>query len=333
MNEVKSEKTGKKRISKKTRNRCILVGAITFLILTITFIALGFYYFGGMKITNISKNLEDLGISDKIESKYKNINIINIAIFGIDSRNNDHVGRSDSLMLLSVDREHNKLKITSIARDTKVNIPTKSGRYDKINHAYAFGGAPLAIKTLNKNFDMNIKDYVTVNFSEMASVIDAVGGVTVEITELERIDTNNLLLYDKYKELIQSYGKVDLNGAQALEYSRIRKRDSDPDRMSRQRKVIDALYEKIKKKSYLEYPSLIKQIIPMIETSLSYNDIISLVSIMKNTPAIEEKVFPNEKSNAKGGISPTDGVWYFEYDLKAATRQLHEFIYEQAYTE
>ena len=322
----------KRRISKKTRNRCIIVSIATFLVITGTILGLIFYYFGGLNISKITKSLEELGISEKIDSKYKGIDIINIAFFGIDSRNNDHVGRSDSLMILSVDREHNKLKMTSIARDTKVSIPTNNGKKDKINHAYAFGGATLAIKTLNKNFNMNIKDYITVNFAELASVIDAIGGVEVDITEVERIDTNNLLIYDKYKTLIESSGRVSLNGPQALEYSRIRKRDSDPARMNRQRKVIDALYEKVKKKSYLEYPSLIKKIIPMVETSLSYNDIIGLVSVLKNNPKIEEKAFPNEKSNAKGGIE-SDGVWYFEYDLKLATRQLHEFIYEKAYEE
>ena len=310
---------------------------VTFILSTSILIFFIFHYFGGLKISDITRDIDHLGINKDIDDKYKNNNIVNIAIFGIDSRTNDHAGRSDSIMLLSIDQKHNKLKLISIARDSKVYIPLNCGKYgkydkyDKINHAYAFGKALLAIKTINKNFGMNIKDYITLNFSEMSAIINAIGGVEVGITENERRDVNQILLSDGYQDTIAKSGIVMLDGNQAMEYSRIRKRDSDNDRMNRQRKIITAIYEKIKAKSYFEYPGLIKKVIPLVETSLSYGDIINLASILKNKPILVEKVFPHEYSNAIGKNSSIDGIWYYEYDLKLATKQLHEFIYEMPY--
>ena len=117
--------------------------------------------------------------------------ITNIALFGLDARENEDVGRSDALMILTIDQRHGKLKITSILRDSEVNIDGYGS--DKITHAYAYGGPELAIKTLNQNYNLDIEDYVTVNFIQMAEIVDAFGGVEINVTDDEMTEINNNL--------------------------------------------------------------------------------------------------------------------------------------------
>ena len=130
---------------------------------------------------------EELGISS--EAADKPTEIVNIALFGLGSRTKTSFkGVSDSIMVLSIDKLHNKIKVISFARDSLVNIDGYSPY--KINSAYSKGGALLAIKTLNQNFGLNIRDYATVNFTGMADIIDAVGGVEIAMTNSERRDAN-----------------------------------------------------------------------------------------------------------------------------------------------
>lgn len=313
---------------RKNRQTKRLIAALTSVALIVSGVSLlGYYYFGGLKINKLTDNINELGIEADLYDQYSQRGIKSIALLGIDSRGNNHVGRSDALMILSVDQEHNKIKLTSVARDTRVYYDEKR-KYEKIGHAYAFGGALLSLRALNKNFRMNIKDYIAVNFAELVSLVDVMGGVNVQISEAERIATNELIISENMGEIIPHSGKVHLVGKQALEYSRIRKLDSDNNRTERQRKILRALFERLKTRKFIEYPEIIRQMIPMVETSLSYSDIVSLSGIMKHNPRLEEKAIPNETMNVKGGIFYEDRLWYFVYDLKVAAKQIHEFIYE-----
>lgn len=114
--------------------------------------------------------------------------IVNIALFGVDQRNNQEQVRSDSVMILSVDKKHNKIKIISLMRDTYVEI--EGYGKTKLTHAYYYGGPQLAVKTINQNFGTNITEFATVNFQQMAAIIDAVGGVEIDISEAERKNAN-----------------------------------------------------------------------------------------------------------------------------------------------
>src|SRR5699024_2790536 len=114
--------------------------------------------------------------------------VVNIALFGVDSRDTGGMsGRSDTVMIASLDKKHDKIKLTSLMRDTYLDIPNKG--MDKLTHAYAHGGPELAIKTINQNFDMNIRDYATVDFFGLEAIIDALGGVDIDIEDYE---INNL---------------------------------------------------------------------------------------------------------------------------------------------
>ena len=174
--------------------------------------------------TTISKNDEDLGIDSTIHMDVPE-GITNIALFGVDSRDTEFTGLSDSIMIVTVDAEHNDIKVTSIQRDSLVKI---RGSYQKINAAYNLGGAELAVKTLNQSFGMNIRHYATVDFVSMAAIIDTVGGIEVEVTEGE-MKQANAQIWDMYVtrgtvyDTIDQPGKQVLNGVQAVAFARVRK--------------------------------------------------------------------------------------------------------------
>lgn len=247
--------------------------------------------------------------------------VTNIALYGVDSRNNDYVGRSDAILICSINGETGKIKLISIARDTYVSVP---GYYNtKINHAYAYGGPELAIQTLNENFGMDVTDYVTVNFESLADIIDEMGGVMIDVTEEERYQVN---AYLQRGEPLKETGMVNLTGAQAVSYSRIRKIDSDSMRASRQREVLAALFDKALEINPLNYPSYVRKFSPMVETSLSNDEILKIATVGLKSPALEQAAFPNDYIYSTG--QTINGGWYYVYDLEQATDMLHQYIYE-----
>ncbi len=249
--------------------------------------------------------------------------ITNIVLYGLDSRNHDYNGLSDVIMIVSVNSKDDKVKLISIARDTYVDVPGYGKT--KINHAYSHGGAELAIQTLNENFDLNITDYVTTNFDSLAEVIDAVGGVDIEVSEKERQQINAYLLKGAP---LRETGMVHLNGPQAVSYARIRKIDSDDMRTQRQRNVLEQVFEKGKNMSPLEFPGLIRQLAPLVETSLSNEEILQLVSVaLTGGLELEQGAFPNEYIESRGETINGPG-WVYIYDIDQAADMIHEFIYQ-----
>ena len=279
---------------------------------------------------HLSGNNEDLGISDEIAQRYKNVDVINIAMFGVDTRNDDDSGRSDVLMILSLDKVHNKIKLTSIARDTYV--PIDGYGKTKINHAYMYGGPELAIKTLNQNFDLNISDFVTVNFGQVAEIIDYVGGVTVNVTEEERQVSNKHFVPELNRigiptDPIEGTGDVHLTGGQAVAYARNRYVGTDIARTGRQREVLNALFEEVKTMDATKYPGLINIVLSNCTTSLTDGEMMNIgLWALASGAQISEAVFPNAECNAKGDT--IDGNWVFVYDISNAAEILHRFIYD-----
>ena len=273
------------------------------------------YMVGGLNRSDI--NEENLSANEGIEG------VINIALYGVDSTTGDFTGRSDAIMICSVNGETGKIKLISIARDTYVSVP---GHYDtKINHAYAYGGPELAVQTLNENFEMDITDYVTVNFDSLADIIDEMGGVTIDVTDAERFQIN---AYLRRGEPLSEIGMVNLNGPQAVSYSRIRKIDSDNMRASRQREVLAALFDKALDINPLSYPSYVRKFSPMMETSLSNDEMLKIATavIKGKSISLEQAAFPNDHIFAEG--QTINGAWYYVYDLDQATDMLHQYIYE-----
>lgn len=302
--------------------RVVIIVVAVILLLAAVSCALVFGMWGGFK-KNVDK--DNLGVSDDIANKYGKTDIVNIALFGVDTRDKDSFsGRSDSIMIVSIDKAKNDVKLISVLRDSCVAIDGHGNQ--KITHAYAYGGAELAIKTLNQNFNMNITDYATINFYKLAEAIDILGGVDIDITEDERLELNNIGDDDNPNfQYVEKSGMVHLTGEQASVYSRIRKRDSDNARVDRQKKVIECLIDKAKNISPTKYADLVKAGMALCETSMSVPEVLSFAPMLSNDITIETMVVPGDEDNAVGGIY--EGAWVWRYDLAAAADRMHLFIY------
>ncbi|KJU72077.1 LCP family protein [Clostridium baratii] len=268
------------------------------------------------KTEKVEINEENLGITpENKELAVKNKGVTNIALFGIDAQNGN-TGRSDAIMILTIDKDHDKIKLSSIMRDSYTDI---NGRgKDKINHAYAFGGPELALNTINKNFNLSIDKFITVNFTSLPKIVDKIGGIEMNLTEGD-------LKYMKYTDL--STGKNTLNGTQALSYARIRYDGGDQRRTERHRNVITAIFNKIKSMPVSSYPGTLNELLPLVSTNISSSQFMTLGKDIISTGAtsIEEHRVPcNNHSNGKN----INGVYYMTFDIGAETKELHNFIYE-----
>lgn len=244
------------------------LGIFFIIILILLGLALGAGY---AFLTNKLSNMDYMEIDESsievnsgVDESLKNYR--NIALFGVDSRDNSFSNtRSDCIIIVSINKKTNDVKLTSVYRDTYVNIDGHG--LDKITHAYAYGGPKLAMSTLNKNLDLNITEFITVNFETVKTVVDSIGGVRIKVTDAESTQISGL----------SSGGTYTLDGAQALAYSRIRKIDSDYQRTERMRTVIEAVFTKVKSLGVSELSDFVDTILPLISTNLSSNEIISMI--------------------------------------------------------
>lgn len=280
---------------------------------------------------------ENIEIPDSAIDVYEGQDVVNIALYGIDSRYVDEPSRSDAIMILSVDRKHKKIKLTSIARDTYVDIQGRGK--DKINHAYIFGGPELALSTLNSAFNLNIKDYVTVNFWALAKIIDYVGGVEIDVSQAEMNDLNKNYIPHMNNmgiecDYIKAPGLQHLSGGQAVAYCRVRHVGGDVMRGERQREVLMAMYDDVKSLNALKYPALISLILSECSTSMTNSELLSLgtwAATNMNSLKFETLGLPTDDLD-KGG-QYIKGLWYYVYDLDKAAEKIENFILENGDTE
>lgn len=331
----KQKKNNKiKYIVKRKRRLWLKISLIVLLVLAAVVSAF-LYFFSGLDVdTNFDKSDDALGLlsSSKIHNK-----VTNIAIFGLDKRKGENSGRSDAIMVVSFDGIHKKIKITSILRDTRLLIDGHG--QDKLGHAFSYGGANLAVKTLNKNFHLDIRDYVALNFGQLIHIVDAFGGIDVKVLREHVSQINGIINstpeYKKSPRLkpFKEESKIlHLNGAQALSFARMRKQDDEHHRAARQQIVLNLLLEKLTKMKAAEYPGLLRRLMPYTETSLSLQDILGFVPfVLGGKPKIERDIIPHiNDPKLKYGI--INGIWYWRYDLKEYSKILHDFIYEEEST-
>lgn len=260
------------------------------------------------KINYVEISSEEIEVSEGIEEQLKGYR--NIVLFGLDS--SEYKGRSDCIIIFSLNQETNDVKMTSIYRDTYVQIPGYG--YTKINHAYAYGGASLAMSTINKNLDLDIKEFVTINFEVVKDVVDYVGGVQLKITaeEASRIPG------------ISKAGTYTLTGEQALAYGRIRKIDSDYKRTERMRTVINAVFNKVKKMSLAEMNAFVDKILPEVQTNIKMSEITNMLTKVTSFNIKESIGWPYEVSG-----KTIDGIWYgVPRTLKSCVQKLHQELFE-----
>ncbi|SUY45664.1 cell envelope-like transcriptional attenuator domain-containing protein [Clostridium putrefaciens] len=313
----------------KIRRKKRRIITCTFIFILLFLIGFGTFYVSNLlskvKTNVISKDVDDLGIHSDVSSSFTDPDIINIALFGLDKTSNDELGRSDATMVVTIDKKNDKLKMSSIMRDSYVDIDGHGK--DKLNHAHAFGGPQLAIKTINKNYKLNIKDYVSVNFSNMEKLIDALGGVNVDVKR-EEVNEINITTVGSPTSISRP-GLQKLNGKQALAYSRIRHvGNGDFERTDRQRVVLNSMFEIIKTSGASQYPSIVAKLLPLVETSLSKTDIIKLGTgvLMDGKINIEQERFPVDGYFKDGGEIIKD-VWYLPFDSKVTIKQMQDYIF------
>ena len=270
----------------------------------------------------------DLGIHSGDDLPFTE-DVKNIVLYGLDTREHNDVGRSDAIIVLSIDRKNKEIKLTSIARDTYITF--ENGKHNKITNAWAYGKAELAVKTLNRNFKLDVTDYVSVNFYQFADIIDYIGGVTIDVDESEmKVMNKTYIPYIRKSGIeckyIKETGLQRLSGGQALAYARNRYTGSDIARGNRQREVLQAMFDEVKKMSALKYPKLVEMLLSKCTTTLEKSEILSMGSwALFNSPSIYSLGIPNKECNAKGEY--IDGGSYLVYDLDLASSIMHDFMY------
>ena len=262
------------------------------------------------KINYVEISKEEIEVNTGVEENLSGYR--NIALFGIDTRDDTYEGsRSDCIMIASINHDTKEIKIVSVYRDTYLNIPGRG--LDKVNHAYSYGGPALSMSTLNTNLDLDITEFATVNFTATKDIINAIGGVEIEVTDAEA----------KSIPRITKGGKYLLDGEQALAYGRIRKIDSDYKRTERMRTVVMAVFEKAKTMSIMELNKLANQLLPEIYTNISATEILALIPKIYSYSIVESQGWPYETRGITLG-----GVWYGPpINLAKNVAELHKTLF------
>ena len=281
----------------------------------------------------VDKNLsrEELGISDTAPDS-KETGVVNVLLFGLDSRVENQKSRSDVIMIATIDKKNQAIKLTSLMRDMYVPIPEKGE--NRINAAYIFGGPALAMKTVNTNFNLDIQYYATVDFFGLEKIIDQVGGVTIDVkskeikylnqtlNELNRLNKNT-----KPSPPVTEAGPQTLNGRQAVAYARIRKvGHSDFERTERQRTILSQLFKKVKTINPIKIPGLVTTLLPYVETNMPTTEILKLgtsVIGFKNKDIIQYRI-PVDGTYQSKRIR---GMAVLVPDMEKNKALLHDFLY------
>lgn len=304
--------------------RCLL------LVILVILIAGGWFAFRFFADNSYQRDTEslqgaDLAVQEKVDSS-----VTNIALFGVDA---DHDGtrRADCIMVLSLDRADGEVKVTSLMRDSKVQIDGHGT--GKLNHAYSYGGPALAIRTINQNFDLNIEHYAQVDFSQMANLIGALGGVVIDVKEKELRELNKFIgEYCRAAKVpncpVEKAGVQTLNGIQAMSYGRIRKGGIGDDwgRVERQAVVLEAMFQRVQGMSLQELADIAPKMLKYVTSDLSILEITRLAAglLRHGMPKIDH------------GRVPADGTWdyggksqqYIVFDLEKASARLNDYIYK-----
>lgn len=319
----------KNKNSNKSLKRLVIFLAI--LVITLPICTFGYFYF---KLNSIYDSSADQNILSNSDYKSEE-GIINILLAGTDGRPGEKNSRSDAMMILTVDNKNKSLKITSLERDSYVDIPGHGKQ--KLTHAYAYGGINLLTKTIEDNFKVDIQNYAVVDFYSFMDIIDAVGGVTVNINKSEIKELNKFIpeTYNWNKsnnkgsiQYIKDYGTKTLNGYQALAFSRIRKNDSTAERDRRQREVIEGVMTSVKKLPITKYPQLLDTILPYIKTNMKPAQILSIGTKILSIGDfnIKQMNFPiDDGVHSTGGIYGHSG-WVLRFE-ESSLDILHDFIF------
>ena len=321
---------------KKKMNKGLKIFLIILLVLVIIIVGLGVagYTFVNGKIGKMQKENIDttaVGISEETKQELKGYR--NIALLGIDSRADDYGlgNRSDCMMIASINQETNEIKLISVYRDTYVYVMENgTKRLDKITHAYSYGGAQNTLKSLNEAMDLNITEFVTVNFDAVIAAVDSLGGVYIDIDESEIKYVNDYIDATSESSRVKSShithsGRQKLDGVQAVSYTRVRyTAGGDYKRTERMRTVVEAMLSKAKTLNVGQLNSFADTILPKIRTNISTSEIWGLIPKLASFKVTESIGWPYDTK----GI--TLDRWYgVPVTLQSNVERLHKEAFEQ----
>ena len=321
---------------KKKMNKGLKIFLIILLILFIIVAGLGVagYTFVNGKIGKMQKeNIDTTAVGINEETKQELKGYRNIALLGIDSRADDYGlgNRSDCMMIASINQETNEIKLISVYRDTYVYVMENgTKRLDKITHAYSYGGAQNTLKSLNEAMDLNITEFVTVNFDAVIAAVDSLGGVYIDIEKSEIKYVNDYIDATSESSGVKSShithsGRQKLDGVQAVSYTRVRyTAGGDYKRTERMRTVVEAMLSKAKTLNVGQLNSFADTILPKIRTNISTSEIWGLIPKLASFKVTESIGWPYDTK----GI--TLDRWYgVPVTLQSNVERLHKEAFEQ----
>lgn len=315
----------KKHLKKKRRSplRTILFLLLLLVLIILIFLGIAFVKLGNIQTTSLDET-QLVTVNEDANMQ----NYTNYALFGIDSQTgsmSDTGNRSDSIIVVSVNNKTKDVKLLSIYRDTFVSI---NGQYNKINAAYSWGGPVLAVSTINRNLDLNIEKYATVNFQIMADLVNALGGIEMDI-DSSILDNLNDYIGDMNRinggdsPEIPAAGTYTLDGNQAVAYSRIRyTAGGDLARAGRQREVLQKIFEK-GKRSPLKLMSAMDDVLPQIKTNMDRSELFRMLLSVFRYDIIDQQGFPWDQKEMK-----YNGTYYgFPTTLEENAVRAHEYLF------
>ena len=321
--DIKAKKEEQKRRAKRRKRATFLIGEI------LVFVLLCAVWYGiktadKFQIQRFAEG--EIKVNEGVAKK----GYTTLALFGGDSRDGilDAGTHTDAIMIVSVHNETKEVKVVSVFRDTITE--QMDGQMKKANNAYFVGGPKEAINMLNKNFDLDIQGYVTVDFAALADTVDLLGGIEVTISKAEAKEMNRYI-----KETSQIVGKEsgkvkkgsqNLDGVQAVTYARIRKNvGGDYQRVDRQRFVVEAIVKKMKQTDLGTMKDIVSTVSEQISTSLTLSEMLHLATGVAQYELKGSKGFPFEYTD---GRVDNVGSVVIPLDLKSNVEQLHGFLYE-----
>lgn len=340
----KKNLTDRQKRVRRRRRRSTLSRVMFALEIIVLVVLMGglFVYAKLGKLNHETINEEELDVNESVTENQVMKGYTTIALVGIDSRDDKLKSdwNSDTMIIASINNDTKKVKLVSVYRDTYLCLGEDedgNNSYGLANSAYCTGGAKKMINMLNKNLDMNISDFVTVNFQAVAETVELLGGIDVEMKKEEVVHLNNYCVETSevtgmdYTPLKEIEGVHHLNGVQAVAYARIRKTSgNDFRRAARQREVIYKIVEKAKNSSIATFNTVLDKIFPMIYTSLTEKEILSMGMDMLSYDIEDQTGFPFDHLYGDTVKEAMDGVdCVLPITLESNVIKLHEFLYPE----
>ena len=310
---------------KKRRKRMIFLTVELILLCVLSVVAYGMFKLGKLNKVNIDDDkLVNNGLAQE--------GYTNIALFGTDARPDEEASRSDTIMVASINNKTKEVRILSVYRDTMLQQDEQI--YDKANSAYMIGGPEAAINMLNRNLDVDITDYVSVNFLALSDVIDLLDGLEIDMTAEEVVHMNNYC--EETSEITgKDYTKIEpeiagtyhLNGVQSVSYARIRYTEGgDFQRTARQRLIIEKIVDKAKKSNLSTINKIIDAVLPEVSTSFSSTEIVKLAASAFDYSIGDTSGFPFDPVTPDS-VPGYDGSFVVAKDLIGNVKQAHQFLF------